>query len=401
MQYTDLQAKVAEKGCSLQWIETEFKELYKSTKTIMPIISKCGHETKVQCSNFLYKSTGITCKQCVYKQSSESKKGVIKDYMIQEYHVIKALEKYLQGSFHIAIMVEGCLADFAIKPSITEDNLWLPIQLKTTMKHSHGIYGFTMHNKYTDMTVMLFAIDDQKIWIMNASDINVKNKINIGKLTSTYSKYEVAKNNLSEELNILYKRHKEYLLSLEDLNIPISESSQRANEMNRFKETMFPLLRFSYPEMGGTVYDTIINETYKVQDKLATWYLKKKTNSQEYRETQSCVVNISRNSFKNPSYKLGDNDFYWIHLPERIGAYIFSEGVLFEHGIISNNNAKVCLTLHPYHSEEQMEKSKVKHTWTKDHLYFYEKDSDKIINLFEPNGKKPIIDNYECPIVIK
>ena len=47
-----------------------------------------------------------------------------------------------------------------------------------------------------------------------------------------------------------------------------------------------------------------------------------------------------------------------------------------------------------------MESYKVKNTWLNDHLYFYDKDVDKIMKLFEPNGKEPYVDDYVCPIVI-
>lgn len=136
---------------------------------------------------------------------------------------------------------------------------------------------------------------------------------------------------------------------------------------------------------------------------LATRYFKKKTNSSEYRDSLYYIVNMSRNSFKTPSYKLGDNDLYWIYLPDKKGAYIIPEVKLYEAGIISDNGSNVVaiIYLYPYHSKTQMEERKVKNPWLNDHLYFYDKDTDKIMKLFDSNGREPYVDNYVCPIVIK
>jgi hypothetical protein len=403
MLYTELKEKVEKKECQLKWTEDVFNETFKNYKTNIDIISKCGHETKVQCSNFLYCNSGVTCKQCLHQKNSEAVKGITTNNLLQEYHVMKAFQKYLQGKLELRIMVEGSLADFAIKPCSIVDDLWLPVQLKSTLKICHGLYSFTMHNNiYNDMFVMLFVVENQKTWIINSSDINVSSKINIGKYNSVYSKYEVKVNDINQRLTTLYCDYKHYLKSFETINVPVSEQSKNAIEMNRYRESLFPTFSIKYPEMGGTVYDSIINETYKVQDKVASCYSKKKTsNSKEYRSTKTYSVHLSRyRTNTNLAYKLGDNDYYWIHLPDKKGAYIIHEKVLLEHGLISSNDIDNCISLFPYHTPEELKKYKRRHTWLNDHLYFYDKDIDKVIKLFDPTGREPYIDTYECPIVI-
>lgn len=401
--YQKIHNKLLEKGCTFRWTESDFNESYKTSKSIIPIVSKCGHDTEVQCSNFMHKNTGILCKKCTLINVSKSVKGISKDYILQEYNVVKALQILTCAKFRFEIMTEGCLVDFAIKPNHIEDDLWLPIQLKTTLKHSHGLYSFSINKKYKDMIVILFAIEDQKIWIFNGNDIDVIKKINIGVKSSIYSKNEVNFIHLCEYLERLYDLHRNFHLELAFLNIPISESAQKASDMNRFVETTFSMLNFKYPEIGGTIYDRIINNTYKIQDKVATCYFKKKQNNSEYREMPCYMVNLSRNSNISCKYKKGDNDFYWIHLPDKKGAYIFPENVLIEKGIVGCADKIRHLNLFPYHTRNQMIKNKVKNVWVNDYLYFYDStnDKEKIQKLFEPNGREAYTLEYVCPIEIK
>jgi hypothetical protein len=55
--------------------------------------------------------------------------------------------KLLSINFIIKKTNEGCLADFIIQPKNTNENNWLPIQLKTTQNAIHNMYGFIkMHS---------------------------------------------------------------------------------------------------------------------------------------------------------------------------------------------------------------------------------------------------------------
>ena len=144
MNYEKLVSRVLAKGCKLDWTEEQFNEKYENTKSIIDIVSKCGHTVCVQCSNFLYKDTGITCKSCIYQLSKENTVNVPTDKATQEYNVIKALQSYCKNII-IKILKEGCLADIAIKPiNEINANTWLPIQIKTTKAFSHGIYSFNI-----------------------------------------------------------------------------------------------------------------------------------------------------------------------------------------------------------------------------------------------------------------
>lgn len=399
MNYEKLVSRVALKGCKLDWTEEQFNEKYENTKSIIDIVSKCGHTVSVQCSNFLYKDTGVLCKSCISERNKVKTINVPTDNHIQEYNVIKALQSHCQN-LKFKITNEGCLADIAIKPINEIDaNIWLPIQIKTTRALSHGIYSFGVKNVYKDMFVLLFCIEDRRIWMINGNDISIK-KINIGKTKSIYSKYEVSLQDIENHFISKYYAYKEYAKNIEFLDIPTSDHQKQEQEYYKFREQLFPSLSFYYPEANNRVFDCIINNVYKIQDKVITMFYK------EQRENPLYIVHLSRKRKNaNISYKLGDNDFYYFHLPDHKGAYIIPEKQLYDHDFISKADEDLVITsnlsLYPYHTKAQLRN--VQNGWMNDYLYFYEHDGvkQKIMDLFQKKDRPNLVkDKYVCPIVI-
>ena len=52
-----------------------------------------------------------------------------------------------------------------------------------------------------------------------------------------------------------------------------------------------------------------------------------------------------RREYTQISYKLGDNDFYYFHLPDKSGAYVIHEKQLYDHGFISKAHARKRISL--------------------------------------------------------
>ena len=335
MNYDTLVSKVLAKGCKLDWTENQFDEKYENHKSMIDIVSKCGHTTCVQFSNFLYKDTGIICKSCTYKNDKNNKVNIPIDTHAQEYSVLKAFQIYCKD-LHFNILKEGCLADCAIKPINETSDVWLPIQVKTTQSLKHGVYHFTINNHYENMFILLFCIEEQRIWLINGNIVNISD-ISIGHYKSIYSRYEYGSVDIATTLISVYNEYKSFTKSLAILNVPISDQQKQAHEYNRFREDIFPMLRFDYPDGSNTVFDCIINNVFKIQDKVITMYYKNKIK----RETPSYIVRFKRaRTYANIAYKLGDNDFYYFHLPDHKGAFIIPEKQLYDHGFISKAHAR-------------------------------------------------------------
>ena len=383
-----------DKDVILVWNEDEFKEKFKSTKTNIEIFSACGHRRKVQFNNLLYTDTGIMCQDCNYNVFKSKRTGISPDYLFQEYQVIKSLEYFCKDVLSFKLTREGSVADFCVKPLATIDDLWLPIQIKTTKSTSYDMYKFTVNDKYKYIIIMLFYIDpnnNHKIWIIDGSDVANISNISIRLNSSVYDKYEIGTSNLSNLFCQLYNSKKKN--PFQDFNISSSKQSQQELEYVQLRETLFPHFSYDYPEVGGREFDVIINKTYKVQDKVLTINYKStngKKNNKPYYIAKLCRGSRSSNGIQ---YKLGDNDYYWIFLPDKKGAYVIPEEDLYNNGLIStidiNEDAKSIVSFYPYADS----KINYKTSWLNQYLYFFDnKDHiSKINSLFDP------IDRMEIP----
>lgn len=206
------------------------------------------------------------------------------------------------------LTVENCLADFAIKPKYISEDIWLPIQLKTTSSNTHNIYKFKSNNQYKDIIVVLFYIDKNdmhKIWVLNFIE-NIPNNITIATKKSIYDIYEIGTAELSSHLLKLFNNNKYTKFSFNDINIPISSQCKQEQEFIKFREELLPNLNFQYPECNARVYDLIINNCFKVQDKVICSHIKKRKNI----TNKYYITALYRQN--NILYKLGDNDYYWL-----------------------------------------------------------------------------------------
>jgi len=111
------------------------------------------------------------------------------------------------------------------------------------------------------------------------------------------------------------------------------------------------------------VYDFKLNG-FKVQEKVAG------TNEPGFQ------VNLrkSNGSKQKQAYDKGDNDFYWIHLPDKERFYVIPEDVLIINGFISHNDKKGKMSLYINPSN--------KNQWTYEYLYSYEKLDIEKLKLF-------------------
>lgn len=380
-----------ERKVKLKWNEKEFKEKYKNTKTDIEIYSSCGHLTKVQLNNLIHQNTGVICKDCVYENFKNDRSGLEYDTHIQEYQVLKGLQNYCTD-LSFKLTDENCLVDFAIKPIEVIEDLWLPIQLKTSAYKSEYIYKFNLKKQYKNIVIILFYINSDnmhKIWLLNGNDIIITN-ISISHKNSIYDIYEIGSANLSCYLKKLYYDENYKKVSFAEVNIPISLQFKQEQEFKNFREKIFPNFNYQYPECNGRVYDVIINKFYKVQDKVIT--ITTKGNNTTY------SVALYRNH--NKSYNLGDNDYYWLFLPDKRGAYIISENDLYNNNIITNDKSTFNnIILYPYSKNTR----KYKTLWMNEYLYFFDNlnDMKKIELLFDNTDKNEIIDNNYIILTIK
>jgi hypothetical protein len=166
--------------------------------------------------------------------------------------------------------------------------------------------------------------------MINGNDLPKIKSITIGSKRSKYSQYEVE--NLYETVQTFYNTLPKR--SIHAINVPIGANQQREQDYRRKREIYLPYLEYIYPEREGLEYDFIVNGM-KVQEKVAT---EMKTRCVGNNTAYSVLIErckMSKNVRERYLYAQGDNDYYWINIPDTTKFFLIPESVLLEHDKIS------------------------------------------------------------------
>ena len=119
--------------------------------------------------------------------------------------------------------------------------------------------------------------------------------------------------------------------TIENIQTPITNCCKKEQLYRKLRENKLNNIKFEYPEVNQCVYDFKINN-YKIQEKKA--FMKSQRNYM--------MVMLSKNKggINNIPYDKGDNDFYWVNLPDYEIFYIIPEKNLIDKQIISTETKK-------------------------------------------------------------
>ncbi len=354
-----------EKNCKLitsfeeigEW--KKFREIEQMT---VKYIATCGHESTVGIKPFK-ECYGLLCKKCMkinqQKVTVDNKNGM-------EDKFIEILSNKINDKFDIELTDDGCLADFALRFKDNNEDKWLMVQVKTTehIENTKYSYTFGKTDKYKNCIIICACINNDKLWIFDGNKINTKN-ISISK----------SKKHINEvTINELYIKIIEYMnilpmYSFDKINIPVSKTTQVEQNYRKHREQKCNYLNFIYPTGTNLRYDFEINE-YKIQEKVAT---KSSENAIHYQLSKT-----NGNKIKTP-YEKGDNDFYWVHFPDKQKFIIFPEQILIDENYIKSDKTKgrTAMYINVIYILE------INHKWNK-YLFDYNDDNEtKLSNLFK------------------
>lgn len=373
--YNKMKEFITLKECSLLTQFDSFDNLNNKlcAKSKLNILSKCGHESLIQYDNFKSKGCGIYCSECINKNRSSKLSNINNNIEYDSYNIIKNL---INNNFEVIKMCEGTLADLVIRPLNSNNNKWLPIQLKATQEPqvtNSNNYYFSKVNKYTNMLVICICIKDKRIWLFEGNNLKNIKCLRIGNYRSIYSSCEVNQNNLNNQLQHFYNTYE--LLNFENANTPISKQCINEQKYRKLRESKLPYINFEYPEQDGLSYDFIVNNL-KIQEKVATYY---------YKRGKLCpdtyIIHISRHK---TCYKKGDNNLYWFVIPNTDLFYLVPEEILIEKGYIDNNSCKLLITLYPIYTYNKLINRKISSYWINEYLFDYNLlQQDIFIKIFE------------------
>ncbi len=360
----------SDKGCNVTMTEEEFNTNYTTNKSKINYIASCGHSNSVSWKNFTGLNQGINCPSCVHINTGIKLKELrsgdqINSSIEQEFECIQYFVENINQRFQVKKLYDGCRADIALKPIESFDNLWLGIQVKSTSnKCDGGQYDFKLNGiNYDNYLILCICLEDKRMWLIPYEDVKCQTSIKIS-LKSKYNHYEVYVTQLFTKLKTFYETIPTFPFDL--LNIPTSNTHKQEQHYRKIREDTIDFIEFTYPEFEGIVYDFKIKDK-KIQEKVG-FICKNNPNSFGFH------INKSNGRKQNCSYKLGDNDFYWLHCKNTTKFYVIPEAILIEKGFIGTM-CRQHLYISPTNKNTK---------WTDDYLFNYDDiDKERLLQLLQ------------------
>ena len=373
--YQKVKSCFDENDCTLL---TSFEEFEESRKTVLKtwyqfvrvkFTASCSHESSVVFTNFNLRKTGKKCRACVKQTQKDTMKQKNNANEI-EYEGIKLIEEYLSPFYEVIRTKEGCLADMALRKKGEQDDKWIPIQVKTTMSLSHGMYSFNVDHNYKDMILMCVCVSEKKLWVLPYTHVTVKSKLNIS-VKSKYSKYLVD----NSIIDVYIDKYISDIVceNINKLMMPVNPTQQKEQQYVQKREKYIPFLSYQYPNVQNTCVDVIINGK-KVQEKVLGFI--------ESKKGLCCTLSANNGKLEGKRqfrmYQLGENDYYWLHSSIDDRFWIIPEQVAYEKGYISNKNE-----IKPKRTLWFKSDNNVTQKWMNDYEYNYTSiNTEKIMKIF-------------------
>ena len=369
VKYNEVKETFEKHNCQLLMSEEEFNLKPRKVFEIYKYIASCQHNHEVNFHNFKGRSTGVFCPNCVYLKIS---KDNIEKYVLNpisthdlEYDSIVYLKSIIGDTFDVNFNGEDCLSDCCIKPKYITEDKWIMVQMKSTSKPTSN-YSFNRCSKYNNCIIMCICISDKKMWVFDGNKITIST-ISIGLTKSKQNEFEITRETIHEKITHYYNTFPKY--DFETIDTPITIKFQLEREYRIIRETIINCLTFIRNERQGLVYDFIVNGL-KVQEKVCS--KKKNKNGIDFN------LNKKNGVKQSISYKIGDNDFYWLNVNNKQHFYVIPENELLSRNYI-NTDTRASITLNPLSKTG-------KNSWANEYLFDYTNitkiDEEKLKRMF-------------------
>jgi hypothetical protein len=320
MDYEKVYDTFTNKGCSLITNKEEYFELKKICKIPkLNYIASCGHIHSVHYNVFKSRNTGVICPKCVINKNKQfSGKITISGQSINHYYhdiAITYIVSLIKNNYTYKYTHEGHTIDLLIKPVEESSDLWLQLKIKTTNGVCKDSYGFNNNNSnYKECIIICICNNDKKMWLFDVHDINNIQKISIGKNNSKYTEKEINNTNINDKILNKYKTIT--LISSDSDNIYLPKCIKIEKEYSELRKKYIKYEFNNVCKYSHTDFK-LNNNTF--QEKVGSMY----KNSVKFKLTKR-----DGESGTIQPYSKGDNDFYWLHFPNKRHFYLIPENEL-------------------------------------------------------------------------
>lgn len=389
--YEELVDIFAKKGCTILTTKENF-EFRRTTEVNCDSsavkfkfsVNCCGNERESSYHTMKRINESWQCKTCVNKRSSEIHKATAKDSdgnvtTIQtEHKAFLYLKDLLSNLFYVEKLNDGNIADCIVKPIYVDSDIWLRVQIKSTlMINDYNCYRFGLNNNnYIGLLVICICVIDKIIWLIPGKDIIGLGGIGIND-NSKYNKYRCNIDMIEEMMINAYIDDNYIFMDKSSSYIPKAITSQREHKFVLHRKKMLPFVNFIDNDVDNQTYDFKIGK-HKVQEKSNNTL---KHNGYWY---SLCKANGRRPKNKKIPYCKGDNDFYWFNIPDMKLFYCIPECKMIEHGFLTSEShkGKTSIQFFPYPDKPSRNKV-VLTTFANEYLFDYKNiDKEKFLQLF-------------------
>lgn len=325
MDYENVYDTFMNKGCKLITNKEEYFDLKKICKIPkLNYIAACGHNNSVHYNVFKSRNTGVICPKCVINKNKQcSGKMPISGEAINHYYhniSITYIVDLIKHNYTYKYTHEGNMIDLFIKPIEELSDLWLQLKIKTTNGICKDSYGFNNDNtgNYKDCIIICLCINDKKMWLFDDCDINNIKKISIGKYKSKYTEKEININNINDTISNKYKTLN--LISSDYENTQLTKCVKIEQE---YSELRIKYTKYEFTNVCKYLHTDFKLNNKNFQEKIGSKY--KHKNSVNFKLAKGYSDGVSRTT---QPYYIGDNDFYWLHFPNKRYFYLIPENVL-------------------------------------------------------------------------
>ena len=371
--YENIVNEFTKRSCQLLTTKEEHNEIINNSKKCnykLRYIASCGHEHIVFFNVFKSRNTGVICPTCKNKETGKNQKDKMENNELskiftieQEYKFIKSFQELVKNNFNTIKAFDGCNSDLIFKPNNVLEDIWVGIQVKTTNVR-HLTYSFHINNIYKNCLILLYCVEDNKMWLIPENIIGEQKKISIGYNKSKYNIYQINENTVINKLNELYNNTTNF--EFDKLNTPTCIYQQREQIFRNFREEKINYIKFEYDEIEGTVYDFKI-ENYKIQEKVTKIDDKNKCCFQLCKNNG--LINWKQNQIQ---YDIGDNE---LNCDNKKDFFVIPEKFLIDKGFIGNKIENINRQSFKITVKEKLHQ---KSNWLKPFMFNYETINEDI-----------------------
>jgi hypothetical protein len=333
MDYENVCDTFTNKGCKLITTKEEYFDLKNICKIPkITYIASCGHTHSVHYNVFKSRNTGVICPRCVTNKNKQfSGKITNSGQSINHYYhdiATTNIVELIKNNYKYKNTHEGHTLDLLIKPIQELSDLWLQLKIKTTNGLCKASYGFNNNNNcnYKDCIIICISNNDKKMWLFDEHDINNIQKISIGKNNSKYTEKEINVTNINDKILNKYNTINLIPSDCENINLPKCIKIEK-----EYSELRKKYIKYEFTNVCKYIHTDFKLDNNNFQEKVGSMY--KNKNSVNFKLTKR--DNVSRTT---QPYNKGDNDFYWLHFPNKRHFYLIPETVL-----LINENSSVLI----------------------------------------------------------